>query len=228
MNDVLFVIPARSGSSGIKNKNIIDWKGKPLIMHSFDFLKSQSINLENICVSTDSDQYINLFKENGIPEKCIIKRPKCLAEDYVVDFPVILHAWSLKEELLNKKFEYIALIRPTSPIRPKDIISRGIEILEKNHEITSVRAMRKVSENPFRIWQKIKNKNYVSPIVEYVPEPGNIPRQMLDKDFFYQSGELEIVRRSTLQLGSISGPKVGIIEIDGKNLDIDNPDDLRC
>ena len=31
--------------------------------------------------------------------------PKCPAEDYVVDFPVVLHAWSLNEELLNKKFK---------------------------------------------------------------------------------------------------------------------------
>ena len=47
MNDVLFVIPARSGSVGVKNKNIISWKGKPLIMYSFDFLVSQNIALEN-------------------------------------------------------------------------------------------------------------------------------------------------------------------------------------
>ena len=43
MDEVLFVIPARSGSSGIKNKNIIDWKGKPLIMHSFDLVSWNDI-----------------------------------------------------------------------------------------------------------------------------------------------------------------------------------------
>ena len=56
---------------------------------------------------------------------------------------------------------------------------------------------------------------------------GNIPRQKLSNNYFYQSGELEIIKRSTLQLGSVSGSNVGIIEIDETNVDIDSEDDLK-
>lgn len=227
MNDTLFVIPARSGSVGVKNKNIISWKGKPLIMHSFDFLVSQNIALENICISSDSDEYINFFIKNGINKKCILKRPKALAENLVVDYPVILHAWCIKEELLKRKFEYIAIVRPTSPERPKDIISKGLKILQQDKKITSVRAMRKVTENPFRIWKKNQDNNYMIPLIENVFEPGNIPRQLLSQDYYYQSGELEIIRRSTLQLGSICGTNVSIIEIKENNIDIDTTNDLK-
>jgi len=228
MNNVLFIIPARSGSSAIKNKNIIDWKGKPLIKHSFDYLVGQNISLNNICISTDSDKYIEFFQQIGINRACILKRPSSLAENLVVDYPVILHAWCNREELLKRKFEFIAIVRPTSPNRPKDIIFKGLELLNKDKELTSVRAMRKVNENPFRIWRKSKKNKYMHPLIHDVFEPGNIPRQLLDQTFYYQSGELEIVRRSTLQLGSISGSNVGIIEVTEKNIDIDTPDDLKC
>ena len=227
MNKILYVIPARSGSKGIKNKNILEWNGKPLIMHSFQFLLDQNISLDDICISTDSSDYVNFLENNGVHEKCILKRPTCLGEDFVVDYPVILHAWSTKEELLKKKFEFIALIRPTSPNRPKDIISKSLDLLIENPQLTSVRAMRKVSEHPFRIWQLSSDNKYMKPLIEDVLEPGNIPRQKLQNNFYFQSGEIEIMRRSTLQLGSISGSKVGIIEMTDKNIDIDTPDDIK-
>tara|TARA_Y100000589_G_scaffold247309_1_gene235252 strand:+ start:3691 stop:4377 length:687 start_codon:yes stop_codon:yes gene_type:complete len=228
MKNILFVIPARSKSKGIKNKNIIEWKGKPLIMYSYEFLLKQRIDLENICISTDSEEYIDFLIKNGVNKKCLLKRPNCLGEDLVVDYPVILHSWSNREELLKKEFEYIAIIRPTSPIRPDNIILESIDILLSNPELTSLRAMRKVAENPYRVWKFSSQGKYMTPLIDNVIEPGNIPRQKLNKNFYFQSGEIEIVKRSTLQSGSISGSKVGIIEMKDKNVDIDTYDDFKC
>ena len=226
MDNILFIVPARSGSQGIKDKNIVFWKGKRLIMHTYDFLIKKNINVKNICISTDSDNYIDILLKEGINKYCFIKRPKCIAEDIVVDYPVVLHSWSIKEEIEDKKFDYIAIMRPTSPIRPDNIIEKGIETLNKNPSLSSVRAMRKVKEHPFRVW-KMNDGNFVEPLINNVFEPGNIPRQKLSQKYYYQSGELEIVKRSTLQLGSVSGPKVGIIEIDETNVDIDSENDLK-
>ena len=53
---ILAIIPARSGSKSIKNKNIIKYKGKPLIYYSIKTaLKSKLIN--RVIVSTDSKKY---------------------------------------------------------------------------------------------------------------------------------------------------------------------------
>ncbi len=222
---VFFLIPARSGSKGLRNKNIYPWKGKPLILHSYEYLINENYNPNQIIISTDSNEYINLLTDNGVPRGSILLRPSCLAEDNVVDYPVALHAWSYMEEFHKSKFDFIVLIRPTSPVRPKNLIKKGIEIMINNKKFTSLRAMRKVSEHPYRVWEKGKD-DIVKPIISCVKEPGNIPRQSLRRNYFFQSGEVEICRRSTLQSGSISGDKVGIIEMEDFNPDIDSIDDI--
>ena len=85
--------------------------------------------------------------------------------------------------------------------------------------------MRKVTEHPYRIWIK-DEKEIAKPLIKNIKEPGNIPRQYLEKNYFFQSGEIEICRRETLQSGSISGDNVGIIEIEDSNPDIDSIDDI--
>ena len=123
-----FLIPARSGSKGLKNKNIYPWRGKPLIMHSYDYLISENYTSNQIIISTDSKEYIDLLVNNGVPKQSLLLRPACLAEDNVVDYPVALHAWSYMENHNKTKFNFLVLIRPTSPIRPKNIIEKGLKI----------------------------------------------------------------------------------------------------
>lgn len=222
--NILFVIPARSGSKGLPNKNVFFWKDKPLTMHSYDYLINQNIDPKKIVITTDSEEYAEIFIKYGVRRESILLRPSCLAEDNVVDYPVILHAWSYMENINKEKYQFITLIRPTSPIRPKNLIERGINLIKENKELTSIRAMRKVKEHPNRIW--VKEDKIAKPIIQNINEPGNIPRQFLSMLYYYQSGELEIVRRNTLQMGSISGDNVGILEIYDDYPDIDSTNDF--
>ncbi len=223
--DLLIVIPARSGSKGLKDKNIFMFNGKPLIMHTFDYLIEENYSYDQIIISTDSTYYINLLEEYGVPSKCFLLRPSCIAEDNVVDYPVVLNAWTFMESKRNHIFKYIALLRPTSPIRPKGLIFDGLSILKKDSSITSVRAMRKVSEHPFRVWEKTDD-TFAKPIIKNNHEPGNIPRQFLENKYMFQSGELEIFTRTTLQSGSISGSRVAFLEMKETNPDIDSANDF--
>lgn len=223
--DLMIIIPARSGSKGLKDKNIFMFKGKPLIMHTFDYLIEENHTYDQIIISTDSTYYMNLLKEYGVPEKCFLLRPTCIAEDNVVDYPVVLNAWAFMESKRNQLYKYIALLRPTSPFRPKGLIYDGLNILKKDSSISSVRAMRKVSEHPFRVWKKIDD-TYVEPLINDKFEPGNIPRQLLEEKYMFQSGELEIFTRETLQSGSISGSRVAFLEMKEINPDIDSVNDF--
>ena len=78
MRNTFCVIPARSGSKGVKNKNIIKFKNKTLIRHTLDFAKKLSF-VSKIVISTDSFIYLNKSK---ISKKYYNNlRPKKLSKD---------------------------------------------------------------------------------------------------------------------------------------------------
>ena len=58
------IIPARSGSKGLKDKNIIDLCGKPLIAYSIE-AALQSGGFDRVIVSTDSEHYATIAREYG-------------------------------------------------------------------------------------------------------------------------------------------------------------------
>ena len=61
---IIALIPARSGSKGIPHKNIKLYKNKPLLVHSIDIAK-ESKYISDIYVTTDSEEYSNIAKQNG-------------------------------------------------------------------------------------------------------------------------------------------------------------------
>ncbi len=132
MRETLIFIPARSGSKRIKNKNIRKINGKPLIYWTIKYAKKYANN-EDILVSSDS----NIIKKISSDEKIkFFKRPKNISGDNANVYFAVVHA--LKKIEIKKKYKYIALLQPTSPIRPKNIISNGINILKRNKKFQNL------------------------------------------------------------------------------------------
>ena len=77
LNNFLFVVPARSGSKRVKNKNVKLLKGKPLILYTFDLLKKLN-NSKNVYVTSDNQKIISLSKKYRFN---FIKRSKKLSND---------------------------------------------------------------------------------------------------------------------------------------------------
>ena len=85
---VIAIIPARSGSKSIKDKNIVNFRGKPLIAWSIEqCFKSKKI--DEVYLSTDSEKYANIAKKIGLEK--IIFRPKSISNDKSTDFEFIKH-----------------------------------------------------------------------------------------------------------------------------------------
>ncbi len=222
------IIPARSGSKGLKDKNILEFQGLPLFLHSYNYAL-KSLDKSQVIISTDSYKYKEIAIKNGLDANSIYIRPASLAEDLVVDYPVALHAWIEYEKKNNCNIDFLIWLRPTSPLRQKGLIEKSLNLIKSDDNISSVRAMRKVSEHPYRIWeQKYPNKQ-VYPIIcdNNQKELANIPRQLLPKSYFFQSGEIEVVRRKTLQQGSFSGNHVYPLFIENKSPDIDTKNDFE-
>ena len=114
------VIPARSGSKGIKDKNIRSFCGKPLIFYAIQEAKKCK-NLDRIIVSTDSWKYAEIAKKYGAEVPFL--RPKRLAGDKSPVADTILHLldWLKRKERYIP--DHIVLLQTTSPLR----IHRDIE-----------------------------------------------------------------------------------------------------
>ena len=87
--NIVAIIPARSGSKSIKDKNIISYKNKPLIYHSIKIaLKSKLVN--RVIVSTDSIKYAKLSTKFGAEVPFL--RPKVISKDNSDDSGWIFHS----------------------------------------------------------------------------------------------------------------------------------------
>lgn len=122
---ILGIIPARGGSKGLPRKNILPLLGKPLIAWTIE----QSIKskyLDRVIVSTDDDEIADISQKYGaeIP----FMRPKELAEDISTSFDVIVHTIGFLKNS-GDRFNYIALLEPTSPLREVEDIDKCIELL---------------------------------------------------------------------------------------------------
>lgn len=95
LTDTLFVITARGGSKGLPGKNIKNLCGKPLIAYSIDVARAFT-NDENICVSTDSQEIIDVVENYGLKVPFI--RPACLATDSATSNDVLVHAVNFYKE----------------------------------------------------------------------------------------------------------------------------------
>lgn len=125
----LAIIPARSGSKGLKDKNIKLLNGKPLMAYSIEEAIKSKV-FEKIIVSTDSQAYAEIAKEYGAEVPFL--RPSHLAEDATATNDVIA---DLLERLsaLGQVFKYFMILQPTSPLRTSDDIINAVKLMnDKN------------------------------------------------------------------------------------------------
>lgn len=144
--EIICVIPARSGSKGITNKNIINFNGKPLIAWTIEAaLKVKKIN--RIIVSTDSHKISLLAKKLGAEVPNL--RPRKLAMDHVHASNVVLHTLKQLKKIENYNPKAVMMLLPTSPLRKPKNINDMIKIFENKmpSSIISVEKLRKYENN---------------------------------------------------------------------------------
>jgi CMP-N,N'-diacetyllegionaminic acid synthase len=121
---VIAIIPARGGSKGLPGKNIKELCGKPLIAWSIEAgLASKYI--DEVMVTTDSEEIARISRDFGATVPFI--RPAELASDTATSFDTLKHAIDVYQNELNKTFDYIVLLEPTSPLRESGDIDGMIE-----------------------------------------------------------------------------------------------------
>lgn len=118
------IIPARSGSKGLKDKNIIPINGKPLLAYSIEAALQTEV-FEKVIVSTDSVHYANISKQYGAE---VMMRGEALSNDKATTYDVIADFM----ERCDIPIDYFVLLQPTSPMRTSKHITEAIELFEGN------------------------------------------------------------------------------------------------
>jgi N-acylneuraminate cytidylyltransferase len=225
--EILAVIPARGGSKGIPRKNIKVFAGYPLIAYSIQAALSSKYVTRTI-VSTDDSEIATVAKEYGAEVPFL--RPEELAQDHTLDFPVFENLLKTLNEIEGYHPDLVIQLRPTSPIRPINLVDDAIEAILREPQIDSVRGVVPSGQNPYKMWKIDPQSGLMESLlkVDGIEEPYNSARQSLP-DTFWQTGHIDVIRTNViLEKKSMSGRKIKPIHIHPDfTVDLDKPSDWQ-
>ena len=156
----LFVIPARSGSKRLPNKNKRILNEKPLVSHSIDFAKKVAKSDDIVCVTSDDTDILAIAEDQNV--EIIIDRPKYLAEDTSTTFDVLSHALEFVNNQ-SPKLECLVLLQPTTPFRCIEDFREmmNIFLLNQSRSVISVSGIKADTNNRVRKSININGSIYI-------------------------------------------------------------------
>lgn len=190
---IIAIIPARKGSKSIKDKNIINYKNKPLIYYSIKTAK-QSKLIDRVIISTDSLKYKKIALKFGAEVPFL--RPKKYSKDKSLDIDFMLHAAKYLKRKQNINSFFFVLLRPTTPLRNNKIVDEGIQkFLKKYKQYDSMRSVSKFNQPPQKMFYINNNtlKGYFDSKYNY--EYHSYPRQKFPQSYL-PNGYIDILKPS--------------------------------
>jgi CMP-N-acetylneuraminic acid synthetase/sugar phosphate isomerase/epimerase len=223
MKRIVALIPARAGSTRVKNKNIHQVKGIPLLALAV----RQSLmcaSIQDVYISTDSTLYAEIAANYGATVPFI--RPAEFSGTFATDYDVFNHFLEWYLDRYQEPPELIVQVRPTSPLRDSETIERAIRFMIDHPEFDSLRSVSSPHQSPYKMW-KMDEAHALTPVIHLEEEGFDSPTQNLPRTFA-QDGVVDIVRPETLQImGSMAGKKIAGLLDHPDPWDIDSAGDLR-
>lgn len=184
----LAIITARSGSKGLKDKNIKELNGLPLLAYSIR-AAVKSGKFSHVMVSTDSQLYADIAVKYGA------EVPFLRAEETATD---TASSWAVVKEVLLKykelgmEFDTVTLLQPTSPMRTAEDIVGAYDLYQKKGA-TSVVSVCEMEHSP--MWSNTLPES--ASMDGFLDRANNAPRQRL-KAYYRLNGSIYIVNTQHL------------------------------
>ena len=153
---IIGVIPARSGSKGIKNKNIVNLNGKPLIYYTIKAAIKSKV-CDKILVSTDSERISTIAKKYGADVPFL--RPKKFAKDFTTTEETLQNALAQAESYYGYKFGICVFLSPTNIFRKISWIKTAVSILKKNKNYDSAFSVHQIYKHFWHVDKKKTKKS---------------------------------------------------------------------
>ncbi len=224
---ILGIIPARGGSKGVKDKNILDIGGRPLIAYTIDAALA-SERLDKVVVSTDSEKIANVVRQHYAID--IIMRPPEFARD---DSPIedsFFHAVEYLKEKEGFDTEILVWMQPNVPIRRSGIVDAALGKLIDSGADSCVTCYE--TDQVPEVMKRIDSEGYLVPLYKDVSA---IRRQEFECRYLLDGSVVVIrienlystrgIRKAHVYLGEKTVPVIQ--EKMQYSLEIDVPDDVN-
>ena len=220
MPSVLALIPARSGSERVRDKNIRPLAGHPLLAYAIATARQAGI-FDRVVCSTDSGEIAEVAQRYGAETPFL--RPKELATATSPDIEWIRHAL----EELDEHYDLFAIVRATNPFRGPDVLRRGLAQLLATAEADSIRAVELVKQHPGKMW--VLEGRTMRPLLDQtdLEVAWHAGQYQALPEIYVQNSALEIAwTRVVSQTGTREGRVVAPFLTDGyEGFNIDEEDD---
>ena len=206
---ILVIIPARAGSRRMKGKNTKYFNGFPLIEHSIKYAQNHIDG--DIIISTDDKQIGSIAEQYNVT---ILWRNDSLAQDQTPTTDVVKDVI----ERVDKKYDFVVLLQPTNPLRPKDMFDKALELLlEKESD-----SLLTVSLSEHKLG-KIKHSTFKP----YTYEFGQRSQDL--EPLYYENGLLYVCSYELAKNGKLmsENPTAMLIEHPYGSVDIDTELDWK-
>ncbi len=182
------LIPARAGSTRVKDKNIKPLEGHPAMAYSIAAAQASGA-CHQVYVSTDSEHYAAIAEHYGAR---VIMRPPEHATATSPDIDWVLHALD-NLSARGQDAEALAILRPTSPFRLPETIARAWQQFLAAEGVDSLRAIEKCHEHPCKMW--VMRGERLLPLIPLGPEeqPWHSSQYPTLPEVYVQNASLEIV-----------------------------------
>jgi len=184
------LIPARSGSKRVPDKNIRALAGHPLIAYSIAAALQSNI-FKAVIVSTDSDRYADIARHYGAGVPFL--RPAKIAGDTSPDIEWV--TYTLRQLRNNgQDYENFSILRPTSPFRMPETIRRAWKEFLAQEGVDSLRAVEKCQQHPGKMW--VVRGNRMMPLLPMGPaeQPWHSSQYPTLPEVYVQNASLEIAK----------------------------------
>lgn len=211
---VVTIIPARGGSKGIIDKNIIDFCGKPLLVWSIERAVNATRN-DDVYVSTDDNRIAQVAAQFGAK---VIRRPDELATDTARSEDAVIHA--IKEIEKEGPIKAVVFLQATSPIRRENDIDNAIEKFKADNldSLFSVAVL-----EDYCIW-----KQTAGVLTSVTFDYKNRGRRQDREPYFLENGSIYLFKPWVIrELRNRIGGKVGMYEMPFEHsYEIDSSEDI--
>lgn len=217
------VIPARSGSKSIKDKNLQEVGGLSLLERAIQISRGSGL-FDSVIVLTDSVQYAAISKAAGAVVPYL--RSAATSGDAATDLDVFQEMISMLQ--LDESCT-LAHIRPTTPLRRDEVMKAAWEEFRKKRgQISSMRSVHEMSESAYKTFERSVD-GILTAIAGQKLDGQNLPRQFFPKTFM-ANGYIDLFEVRQVNTGSLHGEDILGFETEPV-LEVDSAHDLeliRC